>query len=160
MFRIGLGYDSHRVDASRPLMLGGVEIPGALGLAAHSDGDVLLHAVTDAMLGALAAGDIGTHFPDTDPKWKGVASGEFLRFAVERAGELGFVVNNCDMTVHCDQPKLGPHRDAIVASVAGLLNCPAGCVNLKGKTSEGMGFVGRGEGIVAQVILSLTTDAD
>ncbi|MBS3734391.1 MAG: 2-C-methyl-D-erythritol 2,4-cyclodiphosphate synthase [Phycisphaerae bacterium] len=152
MARIGSGYDSHRFatdGAGRPLILGGVRLADDGGLAGHSDGDTVLHAVTDAILGALAAGDIGEHFPDDDPRWSGADSSAFVRHAVELAGNRGLAVGNCDVTVLAERPKLGDHKPAMARRIAELLGVAADRVSVKAKTNEQMGFVGRGEGIAA-----------
>lgn len=155
--RIGYGYDVHRLVEGRPCILGGVEIPHEKGLAGHSDADVLLHAITDALLGALALGDIGTHFPDTDPQWKGADSRELLRHVVEKVEALGWGVINMDATVIAEEPKLRPWSARIRESVAGLLKVTTDRVSVKASTNEKIGFVGRGEGIAAHVTLLLTT---
>ena len=152
MTRTGIGIDSHRFAAGRRLVLGGVEIPYELGLAGHSDADVLAHAIADALLGAAGLGDIGRHFPDTDEAWRDADSMELLRTVVERVQEAGFVVENVDATVMLERPKLAPHHDAIHASLAAVLECP---VNVKATTGEGMGFVGRGEGAAALAVATL-----
>ncbi len=145
--RIGFGYDSHRFAEGRPLVLGGVEIPGSPGLAGHSDADVLLHALIDALLGAAALGDIGSHFPDTDPKWKGADSARLLESVVGEVSSAGYRVCNVDATVICEKPKLLPHMPAIRARIAELLRVDVSQVSAKGKTNEGMDSTGRGEGI-------------
>ena len=150
--RIGFGYDSHRFAEGRTLMLGGVEIPGATGLAGHSDADALLHAVMDALLGAAALGDIGSHFPDTDPKWKGADSAKLLEAVVEEVCAAGYRVGNVDATVICEKPKLLPHVPAIRARIAELLRVSVEQVSVKGKTNEGMDAVGRGEGVVVHCV--------
>jgi 2-C-methyl-D-erythritol 2,4-cyclodiphosphate synthase len=150
--RTGIGIDSHRFVPDRRLVLGGVEIPYELGLAGHSDADVLAHAIADAVLGAAGLGDIGHHFPDTDEAWRDADSMALLRTVVERVREAGFVLENVDATVMLERPKLAPHRDAIHASLASVLECP---VNVKATTGEGMGFVGRGEGAAAMAIATL-----
>jgi 2-C-methyl-D-erythritol 2,4-cyclodiphosphate synthase len=150
--RIGIGIDSHRFEAGRRLVLGGVEIPFELGLAGHSDADVLAHAIADALLGAAGLGDIGQHFPDTDDAWRDADSMELLRTVVARVREAGFMLANVDATVMLERPKLAPHRDAIHAALAAVLECP---VNVKATTGEGMGFVGRGEGAAALAIATL-----
>ena len=152
MTRTGIGIDSHRFEAGRRLVLGGVEIPYELGLAGHSDADVLVHAIADALLGAAGLGDIGRHFPDTDEAWRDADSMELLRTVVERVREAGFVLENVDATVMLERPKLAPHRDAIHASLTSVVECP---VNVKATTGEGMGFVGRGEGAAAMAIATL-----
>jgi 2-C-methyl-D-erythritol 2,4-cyclodiphosphate synthase len=149
--RTGIGIDSHRFEAGRRLVLGGVEIPGERGLAGHSDADVLAHAITDALLGAAGLGDIGQHFPDTDPAFKDADSIGLLRSVVERVRAAGFELEHVDATVLLEQPKLAPHRDAIHASLAAVL----GSVNVKATTGEGMGFVGRGEGAAAMAVATL-----
>lgn len=145
--RIGFGYDSHRFDAGRPLVLGGVLIPGAPGLKGHSDADALVHALIDALLGAAALGDIGSHFPDSDPQWKGADSMALLAAVVEEVRAAGFSVVNVDATVICERPKLRPHVDAIRMRLAGALGCGVGAVSVKGKTNEGMDDVGAGVGV-------------
>ena len=148
--RSGIGYDSHRFAAGRRLVLGGVEIAGAeRGLSGHSDADVLTHAVIDALLGAAGLGDIGLHFPDTDPRWKDADSVALLRDVVARLGGDGWAVENVDATVICEAPKLGPHRDPMRASLAAAVGLEPAAVNVKFTTNEQMGFVGRGEGIAA-----------
>lgn len=147
MVRVGFGYDSHRFEAGRPLMLGGVHIPDAPGLKGHSDADVLIHAVIDALLGAAARGDIGSHFPDTDPQWKGADSAQLLASVVAEIHAAGYTVGNIDATVICERPKLRPHVDAIRARLAALLQVDVGCVSVKGKTNEKMDDVGAGVGI-------------
>ena len=149
--RTGIGIDSHRFEAGRRLILGGVEIPHDRGLAGHSDADVLAHAITDALLGAAGLGDIGQHFPDTDPAWKDADSIELLRTVVERVREAGFEPEHVDATVMLEHPKIAPHREAIHASLAAVL----GSVNVKATTGEGMGFVGRGEGAAAMAVATL-----
>jgi 2-C-methyl-D-erythritol 2,4-cyclodiphosphate synthase len=146
-FRTGLGYDSHRFAEGRKLILGGVEIAeAARGLTGHSDADVLAHAVTDAVLGAAGLGDIGRHFPDTDDRWKDADSIGLLREAVRLAAGEGWVVENVDATVICEAPKLGPYRADMESTLGAVLDAP---VNVKFTTNEGMGFVGRNEGIAA-----------
>ena len=146
--RSGIGIDSHRFEPGRRLVLGGVEIPYEQGLAGHSDADVLAHAIADALLGAAGLGDIGQHFPDTDPRWKDADSMELLRLVVARVG----AVEHVDATVMMERPKLAPHRDAIRASLEAALGCT---VNVKATTGEGMGFVGRGEGVAALAVATL-----
>lgn len=145
--RIGFGYDSHRFDAGRPLVLGGVLISGAPGLKGHSDADALVHALIDALLGAAALGDIGSHFPDSDPQWKGADSMALLAAVVDEVRTAGFSVVNVDATVICERPKLRPHVDAIRMRLAGALGCGVGAVSVKGKTNEGMDDVGAGVGV-------------
>jgi 2-C-methyl-D-erythritol 2,4-cyclodiphosphate synthase len=151
-FRVGIGYDVHRLVSGRPLILGGVQIPFATGLVGHSDADVLLHAITDALLGAAALGDIGAYFPPTDAQWKDADSRELLRVAVGHLRAAGWSTINIDATVVCEAPKLLPHVEAMRASIAEAVGISATCVSVKGKTSEGLGFTGRGEGIAAHVV--------
>jgi 2-C-methyl-D-erythritol 4-phosphate cytidylyltransferase/2-C-methyl-D-erythritol 2,4-cyclodiphosphate synthase len=152
VLRIGTGYDLHRLVEGRPLILGGVTIPFERGLAGHSDADVLAHAVTDAILGAASLGDIGRHFPDTDPRWKGASSMDLLARAVALLQQRGFAVVNVDATVVAERPKLGPHREAIIASLAGVLRLETGAVSVKAKTNEGVDATGRGEAIAAHAV--------
>ncbi|MCJ7544730.1 MAG: 2-C-methyl-D-erythritol 2,4-cyclodiphosphate synthase [Phycisphaerae bacterium] len=159
MQRIGLGFDSHRFAPGRALVLGGVRIAGEQGLAGHSDGDAVLHALTDAILGALAAGDIGEHFPDTDPRWAGADSRVFLAEAIRLARERTMRVVNCDVTVVTERPRLSPHKDAMAARIAELLAVPAKCVSIKAKTAEQMGAIGRGEGLAVLAAVLLTDAA-
>lgn len=156
--RIGQGFDVHAFERGRPLIIGGVEIPFEFGLAGHSDADVLLHAVTDAVLGAAACGDIGRLFPDTDPAYAGADSRELLREACRVVREAGFRVLNIDATVVCEAPKILPHAPDMVANIAGDLGIDTGRVNIKGKTSEKLGFTGRKEGIAAQAVALLLAD--
>ena len=153
--RIGFGYDSHRFEDGRPLMLGGVHIPDSPGLKGHSDADVLIHAVIDALLGAAALGDIGSHFPDTDPKWKGADSAKLLEQVVVEVSSAGFAVGNVDATVICERPRLRPHVDAIRARLAELLRVDVSCVSVKGKTNEKMDDVGAGVGIAVHCVALL-----
>ena len=145
--RIGYGYDSHRFEEGRPLYLGGVLLPGETGLKGHSDADVLIHAVIDALLGAIAHGDIGSHFPDTDDRWKGADSAKLLASVVDEVRTAGFQVENIDATVICERPKLRPHVDAIRTRLAELLRVDISRVSVKGKTNEKMDDVGAGVGI-------------
>jgi 2-C-methyl-D-erythritol 2,4-cyclodiphosphate synthase len=154
--RSGIGYDSHRLAEGRPLILGGVEIPGAeRGLAGHSDADVLTHAIIDALLGAAALGDIGQHFPDTDERYRDANSLELLDEARAMVWERGLAVASVDSTVICEAPKLGPHRDRMRETLAAPLGVEAARVSVKFTTNEGMGFVGRGEGIAAMAVVVL-----
>ena len=154
--RSGIGWDSHRLEAGRRLVLGGVEVPeAARGLAGHSDADVLTHAVIDALLGAAGMGDIGLHFPDTDERWRDADSIELLGAVRRMLSEAGLAALNVDATVACEAPKLAPWRDAMRARLAGALGVEADAVNVKFTTGEGMGFVGRGEGIAALAIATL-----
>ena len=156
--KIGFGYDSHRFEDGRALFLGGVRIPGAVGLKAQSDADVLIHAVIDSLLGAAALGDIGSHFPDTDAKWRGADSAELLRAVVAEVRSAGYRVGNIDATVICERPKLRPHIDAIRARLAGLLGTDIGCVSVKGKTNEKMDDVGAGVGIEVHCVALLENE--
>jgi 2-C-methyl-D-erythritol 2,4-cyclodiphosphate synthase len=151
----GIGWDSHRLEEGRALILGGVTIPHDRGLAGHSDADVLTHAVIDALLGAAALDDIGSHFPDTDERWAGADSLVLLRSVVELVAERGFVVGHVDATVVMERPRLAPHRNAIRAALAGAIGIGVGHVNVKASTGEGMGFVGRGEGVAALAVATL-----
>jgi 2-C-methyl-D-erythritol 2,4-cyclodiphosphate synthase len=155
LFRIGFGYDAHRLVEGRPLILGGMSIPFAKGLLGHSDADVLTHAVVDALLGALAMGDIGRHFPDTDPSFKDMQSLRMLERVLGWVHEAGYQVNNVDSTIVAQKPKLAPHIPDIQAQLAQILRVPVAQVNVKAKTSEGMGFCGREEGMEAFAVVSL-----
>jgi len=153
--RTGIGYDVHAFDDGDHLMLCGVRVPHTRGFRAHSDGDVGLHALVDAILGALADGDIGSHFPPTDPTWKGAASDQFLKYAVERVAARGGRVAHLDLTLICEAPKIGPHRDAMRARIAEIAGLPVARVAVKGTTSEKLGFTGRQEGIAAMAVATL-----
>jgi 2-C-methyl-D-erythritol 2,4-cyclodiphosphate synthase len=155
MIRVGIGYDSHRFVAGRPLILGGITIPSPRGLAGHSDADAVAHALTDAILGAAGAGDIGQLFPDSDPQWKDADSMELLRTANELVRGRGHAVVQADLTVITESPKLGPHLGAMGASLAARLGLAPGAVNVKAKTNEGMGFVGTGEGLAVIAVATL-----
>lgn len=152
----GSGYDVHRLVAGKPLWLGGVEIPHSHGLAGHSDADVALHALTDAILGALADGDIGDHFPPSDPQWRGANSSLFLSFAAERVKARGGRIDHVDMTIMAEAPRIGPHRAAIRTRLADILALSEAQVSVKATTTEGLGFTGRREGIAAQAIATLS----
>ena len=154
-FRVGFGYDSHRFAPDRPLVIGGVVIPYEVGLAAHSDGDVLIHAVCDALLGAAGLKDIGTYFPDTDNTWKNVDSTMLLSKVVELVAERGWRVNNLDCTLILEKPKMKPYIDPIVNRLSELLKIESERVAVKAKTNEKMGFTGAGEGIAAVAAVSL-----
>jgi 2-C-methyl-D-erythritol 2,4-cyclodiphosphate synthase len=156
-FRIGQGWDTHRIEVGRPLILGGVEIPCDFGLAGHSDADVLLHAVTDAILGALALGDIGSHFPDTAPEWKGASSSQFIRHALGLAAKQGYRPINVDSTIILERPRLKDYREAIRENLAGSLGLPVGSVGVKFKTAEKVGPVGEGRSCEAQAVILLTS---
>jgi len=153
--RIGQGFDVHALVEGRKLIIGGVEIPYHLGLLGHSDADVLLHAICDALLGACALGDIGKHFPDSDPRYKGIDSRELLRHVTRLVGEQGYRVVNLDATIIAQAPKMAPHIQAMASNVAADLDVPVGAVNIKATTTEQLGFTGRGEGIAAQAICLL-----
>lgn len=154
-FRIGEGWDTHALVTGRKLVLGGVEIPHSHGLLGHSDADALLHAITDALLGAAALGDIGRHFPDTDARFAGADSGVLLAEAVKRVREAGWVVGNVDATIVAQAPKMAPHIPAMVERIAACLGVAASQVNVKAKTAEKMGPVGRGEAIEARAVCLL-----
>ena len=155
MIRVGIGYDSHRFEDGRPLVLGGIRIPHPRGLAGHSDADAVAHALIDAILGAAAAGDIGQHFPDTDPKWKGADSMELLRHSHELVRGRGYTLAQADLTIIVEQPRLGLHLPLMATKLAEQLGTPTGAISLKAKTNEGMGFVGRGEGIAVIAVATL-----
>ena len=150
--RIGFGYDSHRFEEGRRLVLGGVEFPGETGLKGHSDADVLIHAIIDALLGAAALGDIGSHFPDTDPKWKDADSSELLAQVVKEVRGAGYSIGNVDVTVICERPKLRPKVEEIRARLAELLNIRVAQISIKGKTNEKMDDVGAGVGIEVHAV--------
>lgn len=155
MYRIGNGYDVHRLVEGRKLILGGVEIPHPRGLDGYSDADALLHALCDALLGACGAGDIGKHFPDTDPQWKDVSSLLLLQKVGAIVGERGYQVANADCTIVAQQPKLAPHMDAMKANIANALNLETHRINIKATTTETLGFTGREEGIAAMAVALL-----
>jgi len=158
MMRIGHGYDAHRLVPERKLILGGVEIPYMLGLLGHSDADVLLHAICDAILGALAAGDIGKHFPDTDPAYRGISSLKLLVHVMEQAQGRGYVIGNLDATVIAQQPRLAPYIRQMVENIAEVCGTDPDRVNVKATTTEQLGFEGRGEGISAHAVVLLRRD--
>ena len=153
--RVGQGYDVHAFGPGDHVWLGGVKIPHTNALVGHSDADVLLHALTDAILGALADGDIGSHFPPSDPKWKGAASDQFLRHAVELVRSRGGIIAHLDGTLICEAPKVGPHRDTIRANIAKICALPLDRVAIKATTSEGLGFTGRREGLAAMALATI-----
>jgi len=153
--RIGQGYDVHVLETGRRLMLCGIEVPHEQGLAGHSDADVGLHALCDAIYGALAEGDIGRHFPPSEAQWKDADSARFLRHAAERVAARGGVVGNVDVTLICERPKITPHAPAMIARLAGLLGIGIGQVSVKATTTERLGFTGRMEGIAAQAVVLL-----
>jgi len=153
--RIGHGFDAHRLVAGRPLCLGGVPVPHERGLEGHSDGDVLLHAVASALLGALGEGDLGRHFPSSDPALAGVASGELLARVAARCREAGYAVANVDATVVAQEPRLAPHLAKMESAIADTLGAPADRVNVKVTSTDGLGAIGRGEGIAAFAVCLL-----
>ena len=153
--RVGMGFDVHRFGPGDHVMLGGVRVPHSHGVIAHSDGDVLLHALCDALLGAAGLGDIGQHFPDTDAAWAGADSRQLLADVLAKVRGAGWAPLNCDLTLIAQRPKLAPHRAAIRASIAELMGLDPGAVNLKATTTEGLGYTGRGEGLAAQVVVLL-----
>lgn len=153
--RVGLGYDVHRLVENRKLILGGVDIPYELGLLGHSDADVLLHAIKDALLGAAALGDIGKHFPDTDERFRGASSIKLLEEVGNMLKEKGYEVNNIDATIIAQRPKMAPHIEKMRDNIAKTLEIEIDCVNVAATTTEGLGFTGTGEGIAAQAIASI-----
>lgn len=155
-FRVGHGFDAHRLGEGRPLMLGGVQVPHPQGLVGHSDGDCILHALCDALLGAAALGDMGRYFPSSDPRWKGVPSLVFLEEVRRLVAAARYAVENVDVTVVAEAPHLGPHCEAMRQTLAGGLGLEAGQVSVKAKSSDGLGAVGRGEGIAAFAVVLLT----
>ncbi|MCS7021607.1 MAG: 2-C-methyl-D-erythritol 2,4-cyclodiphosphate synthase [Gemmataceae bacterium] len=159
-YRVGLGHDTHRLVSGRRLLLGGVEIPFDRGLEGHSDADVLLHALTDALLGAAGLGDIGDAFPDTDPRWHGADSRRFVEAAWQRVKNAGWQLVNVDAVVFAEQPRLGPWKERIRQNISDLLNIPIANVNIKAKTGEKVGHIGRGEALAAQVIVLLVRAGD
>jgi len=155
MIRIGHGFDVHKFGGEGPVIIGGVAIPYEQGLIAHSDGDVALHALTDALLGAIAAGDIGRHFPDTDDKWKGANSRELLKDVYRRVKEQGYRLGNADVTIMAQAPKMAPHIDAMCAAIAEDLESDISNINVKATTTERLGFTGRKEGIATEAVVLL-----
>ncbi len=153
--RVGLGYDSHRFDPARPLVLAGVSIPDSPGLSGHSDGDAIAHAVIDAILGAVAAGDVGSHFPPSDDRWKDADSLDLLARSVGVIEERGFRVGNVDVAVICERPKIGPFSTEMRQNLARVLHVDVDRVSVKGKTNEGMGWTGSGEGLAVHVVALL-----
>ncbi|MCM1058450.1 MAG: 2-C-methyl-D-erythritol 2,4-cyclodiphosphate synthase [Firmicutes bacterium] len=158
--RVGTGYDVHRLTEGRELIVGGVKIPYEKGLLGHSDADVLLHAVMDALLGAAALGDIGKHFPDSDPEYKGISSLTLLKKVGELLEQEGFLVENIDATIIAQAPRMRPYIDTMRENIAKTLEMDLGCVNVKATTEEGLGFTGTGEGISAQAVCMLTSPYD
>lgn len=156
MMRIGQGVDVHPFDESRPLVLGGVRISDTGGLRGHSDADVVLHALTDALLGATGAGDIGQYFPSDDERWRNAESSRFIREAKSILTERDFDIENIDITIIAEKPRIAPHREAIAASIAKMLDLPRGHVNVKATTTDHLGFIGRGEGICAMAIVLIS----
>ena len=155
IYRTGMGYDVHRLAAGEELWLGGIRIDHSHGLSGHSDADVALHAIVDALLGAVAAGDIGQHFPPSDERWKGASSDQFLQHAAELVAEAGYQVGNIDLTIICEAPKIGPHRDAMRSRIAELLGIDSQFVSVKATTTERLGYTGRQEGIAAQAVATV-----
>lgn len=158
MIRIGQGFDVHKFAEGRKLIIGGVEIPYEKGLLGHSDADVLLHAITDAILGALSMNDIGTHFPDNDPKYKNADSAFLLKEVWQQAKEQGFQLSNMDCTIIAQKPKMAPFIDAIRKRISGILEADEGQINVKATTTEGLGFTGRGEGIAALAVVLIAKE--
>jgi 2-C-methyl-D-erythritol 2,4-cyclodiphosphate synthase len=158
LYRIGIGFDAHRLVKGRPLIIGGVRIPYDLGLSGHSDADVLIHAIIDGILGALAMGDIGIHFPDHDPAYKDIDSAILLRKVMELAKKEGYRINNLDNTIVAEKPKMTTHIPGMKERLSSILEILPGQINIKATTTEGMGFCGRGEGISAISVVSLITD--
>lgn len=158
--RVGTGYDVHRLTEDRKLIIGGVQIPHERGLLGHSDADVLLHAIMDALLGAAALGDIGKHFPDSDPAYAGISSVLLLKKVGEKLAEKGFLVENIDATIIAQAPKMRPYIDEMCANIARALEIDINSVNVKATTEEGLGFTGAGEGIAAQAVCMLTSPFD
>jgi len=157
--RVGIGFDAHPFAAGRELKLGGVAIPHPSGLEGHSDGDALLHALTDAVLGAAGLGSIGDHFPPSDPRWKGADSATFLGKAAELARGRGYSIGNVDAVVVAEAPKLAPHVPAIRARIAGILGTSADAVSVRGTSANGLGFTGRKDGVAAMAVVLLTAGA-
>ena len=157
MYRIGNGYDVHRLIKGRKLILGGVDIPHGLGLDGHSDADVLCHALCDSLLGASGAGDLGKYFPDTDNKWKGVSSLVLLEKSGELVAERGFQISNIDTTIVAQQPKIGPHIESMTTNISEILKVDPTQINIKATTTERLGFAGREEGIAAYAVALLQT---
>jgi len=154
-YKVGIGYDIHRLIEGRPLFLGAIEIPYIKGLLGHSDGDALVHALCDALLGALALGDIGEHFPDTDPKYQGIASSKLLAVVKELVDKSGFKINNLDVVVIAQEPNLSPFKKQIKEKIGSLLNLSDEIINIKAKTNEGLGAVGNKEAIACYVVAAL-----
>jgi 2-C-methyl-D-erythritol 2,4-cyclodiphosphate synthase len=155
-FRVGSGFDVHAFGPGDGVVLGGVKVPWSRGVVAHSDGDVLLHALTDALLGAGGLGDIGQHFPDSDPQWRGAASRQFVAHAVQLLARDGWRVVNADLTLLAEAPRVAAHRKVICESIASILGVALGDVNLKATTTEKLGFIGRTEGLAAQAVVLIS----
>ena len=155
MTRVGMGFDVHRLVEGRPLWLGGVNIPWERGLLGHSDADVAIHALCDALLGAAALRDIGYHFPDTDPQYKGIDSRLLLRHVMRLVGEKGYRLGNCDITICAERPKINPHIPAMQRELAACMACDVSQVSIKATTTEGLGYTGRGEGMSAYAVVLL-----
>ena len=158
--RVGIGYDSHRFESGRPLVLGGVLLPDHAGLKGHSDGDAVAHALIDALLGASALGNIGHHFPDTDPRWEGADSMELLAATVRLIEERNYQVVNADVTIVTETPRIGPWVEEMAERIAELLRVARSCISIKGKTNEGMGWIGRGEGLATMAVVLLDQIGD
>ncbi|HEY0165069.1 MAG TPA: 2-C-methyl-D-erythritol 2,4-cyclodiphosphate synthase, partial [Sphingomicrobium sp.] len=157
--RTGLGFDVHAFAGEGPVMLGGIAIPHSRGLAGHSDADVVLHAITDALLGATGLGDIGEHFPPSDPQWRGASSDIFLAHAAQLIRSAGGIIDHVDCTLICEEPKVGPHRSAIRARIAAILGLDEQQVSIKATTTDGLGFTGRREGVAAQAVANIRAKA-
>ena len=155
LIRIGTGYDVHRLAEGEDLWLCGIKIEHSHGLAGHSDADVAIHALVDAMLGAIGAGDIGQHFPPSDPQWRGASSDQFLRHAAALVTQAGYSLGNADVTIICEAPRIGPHKEAMRGRLASILGVDISVLSVKATTTEKLGFTGRGEGIAAQATVSL-----
>lgn len=160
VYRSGIGFDVHKLVEGRKCIIGGVDIPHEKGLLGHSDADVLLHAISDALLGASGLGDIGTYFPDTDPAFKGADSLELLKKVGEEVKKAGFEIVNIDSVVMCERPKVNPHKDKMKANIARVLEIDVTQVGIKGTTTEKLGFTGRGEGIASQAIAMISQNKD
>ncbi|WP_325891742.1 2-C-methyl-D-erythritol 2,4-cyclodiphosphate synthase [Grimontia sp. NTOU-MAR1] len=160
MIRIGHGFDVHKFGGEGPVIIGGVKVPYEQGLVAHSDGDVALHAVCDALLGAIAAGDIGRHFPDTDAEWEGADSRFLLRDVYAKVKAKGYVIGNLDVTIMAQAPKMAPHIDAMCAAIAQDLETDVSNVNMKATTTERLGFTGRKEGIACEAVVIIRKDSN
>lgn len=160
MYRIGFGFDAHKFSEGRKLTLGGLEIPFGLGLSGHSDADVLTHAICDALLGAMGEGDIGTHFPDSDPRYKGVSSLSFLRDILKIMTEEGYEIENIDSVIVCEKPKIAPHVPAIKDSLSNVMGISGNALGIKATTTDRMGFTGRGEGIASYAVALIKGHSD